>query len=387
MRIALVAPPWIELPPPGYGGVEATVAALVTELVRRGHDVEVVTVGSSRLESAATHAAYPHRQYEEIFRPLYDNVAIPLTHLLLARKVIAERGPFDLVHDHNHLLGPSVLASASGAPPVLHTLHGPFLTGAPGETPANLPLYGLLAEQPGLWFNGISHAQLAGAPAALRPRILGVVHNGLDVDRLPLGSGPRTAFLAMGRFSPEKGHAVSARVCAAAGLPLRIAGSVGPLHTPGEVAAAAADPTGPHRHNRELRYFVERVAPFLRPHGPVEYLGGLCGPAKFAVLAASRALLLPLGWEEPFGLVAVEALGCGTPVIAYRRGALPEIVDDGVTGFLVDDEAGMAAACARIGEIDPAACREVARTRFGASAMADLYLRLYEAVAGARRAA
>src|SRR4051812_9423835 len=155
MRIALVAPPWIELPPPGYGGVEAAVSALAEELVCRGHDVDVVTVASSRLAGATPWALYGERRYEEIFRPLYENVAIPLAHLLLARKVITERGPFDVVHDHNYLLGPGVLGPAAGLPPILHTLHGPFLDDVPGEPAGNRPLYDLLAELPGLWFNGI----------------------------------------------------------------------------------------------------------------------------------------------------------------------------------------------------------------------------------------
>jgi glycosyltransferase involved in cell wall biosynthesis len=385
MRLAVVASPWIELPPAGYGGVEATVSALVAELTGRGHDVEVVTVGSSTLDRAAAHSLYADRQYEEIFRPLYENVAIPLGHLLLARRVIAERGPFDVVHDHNYLLGPIILGSAAGGPPILHTLHGPFLPDVPGGPPSNLALYSLLAEEPGLWFNGISRAQMASAPESLLPRTVGVAHNGLDFDRVPLGTGRREAFLAMGRFSPEKGHAVSARVCAAAGLPLRLAGSVGPLHTREDVAAALADPESPHWRNRELRYFADEIRPLLCRDSGIEYLGALAAKEKYDVLGSSRALLLPIDWEEPFGLVAIEAMACGTPVIAYARGALPEIIEDGVTGFVVRDADGLLDACGRVPEIDPATCRRVARERFGAEAMADRYLDLYERVIAAGR--
>lgn len=371
----MVAPPWVRLPPGGYGGVEGTVHALVVELMRCGHDVEVVTVGASSVPALA-HWVHADDQYARIFDALYDNVAIPLSHLLLARQLIEVEGRFDVVHDHNYLLGPAVLGPSSRRPPLLHTVHGPFIpSGAEGPA-TNVAVYELLADDEQLAFNAISSAQLAAAPIALRPRMTGVVHNGIDVDP-PGADGPRRKVVTLARFSPEKGHDVAARVCALGGHELVMAGSVGPLDTPQAVAEALAEPGGPWRQHRELRHFDEDVRPQLVP-GRIDFVGAMRDRAKLRLLASARALLMPISWEEPFGLAAVEALACGTPVIGFRRGALPEIVDDGVTGFLVDDEAALATALDRVGELDPADCRRAACERFSAAAMARGYVQLYE---------
>lgn len=371
----MVAPPWVRLPPCGYGGVEGTVHALVGELVRGGHDVEVVTVGSS-VAPAPTHWVHADDQYARIFDPLYDNVAIPLSHLLLARRLVEVQGRFDVVHDHNYLLGPAVLGPSSRRPPLLHTVHGPFIRPGANGPAANVGVYEGLAFDERLGFNAISCTQLAAAPEALRPRMTGVVHNGIDVDP-PGADGPRRKVVTLARFSPEKGHDVAARVCALGGHELVMAGSVGPLDTPQAVADALDDPASPCRRNRELRHFDEDVRPQLI-RGRIEFVGAQRGPAKLRLLASARALLMPISWDEPFGLAAVEALACGTPVIGFRRGALPEIVDDGVTGFLVDDEASLATALDRVVELDPADCRRAASERFSAAAMARGYVQLYE---------
>ena len=386
LRIAMVAPPWLTVPPDGYGGVETMLHSLVVELVRLGHDVEIFSVGDSNVP-VRNHWLFEHAEYDEIFRSLYDNVAIPVSHLLMAKRRIAS-DDFDIVHDHNYLLGPAVLTFDASGPPTLHTLHGPFFPPSADGPAPNIAVYELLADQPNLWFNGISAAQLVSMPSVLRRRSLGVVHHGIKIERQYLDGTPRDGFLTLARFVPEKGHDVAARVCAAGSHRLALAGSVGALDTAAAVEAALRD-TRPRDagEERELRYFAEEVAPHLVP-GRVEYVGAVRGETKRRLLCGSKALLMPIDWEEPFGVAAIEALACGTPVVAFRRGALREIVDHGVTGFLVSNDDEFATALAEIDEIDPEACRRAASERFSATAMARHYIDLYRQVlVGSRRTA
>jgi glycosyltransferase involved in cell wall biosynthesis len=376
----MVAPPWIRLPPVGYGGVEFILSSLVEELTKLGHTVDVFTVGDSVVPRATLHWQFPVGQYQHIFDPLYDVAAIPIAHLLMARRIIGEHGGFDLVHDHNYLLGPAVLAHGnSTSPPVLHTLHGPFYGPSANGPASNLEAYCEFAHDCRLWFNGVSRAQLRSAPALLIPKLLGVVHNSLDLLNYPFSREPEDFFLTLARFSPEKGHDVAARLCRQAGARLLMAGSIGNVSSSGELAAVLADPTSPHWLNRELRHFHADVRPHLEP-GLVEYVGAAHGDDKIALLRRSRALLLPIDWEEPFGVAAVEAMACGTPVVAFARGALPELIEHGVNGFLAETEAEFLACMKLVDEIDPSRCRALAEERFSAVMMASKYVEIYEKV-------
>jgi glycosyltransferase involved in cell wall biosynthesis len=339
--------------------------------------VALFTVGESAVPGADIHWVHPKGRYERIFDPFYDVTAVPISHLLMAKRII-DRGGFDIVHDHNYLIGPAILADPDGAP-ILHTLHGPFIEPSPSGPASNMEAYSELARLPQTWFNGISEAQLRAAPPALAPKLIGVVHNALDLGAYPLRETSGRYFLTLARFSPEKGHATAARICRAAGERLIMAGAVGAISSPGELAAALDDPSSPHWRNRELRHFHDDVEPLLEP-GVVEYIGPVHGSEKLALLRESRALLMPIDWEEPFGVAAVEAMACGVPVIAFARGALPELVEPGVTGFLARTESDVIASMARADEIDPKQCRAVTEERFSVETMTRGYLEAYAKV-------
>ena len=380
LHIAMIAPPWIRLPPVGYGGVEFILNNLVEELIKLGHAVDVFSVGDSVIPDAKLHWKFPTGQYQHIFDPLYDIAAVPVAHLLKARRIVREHGGFDLVHDHNYLLGPAVLGHLDRTgPPILHTLHGPFFGPSANGPASNLEAYCEFAHSGRLWFNGVSQAQLQFAPNSLIPKLVGVVHNSLNLHNYPFSRDPEDFFLTLARFSPEKGHDVAARLCRQMGAKLLMAGSIGNVASSGELAAALSDPVSPHWHNREFRHFHDDVCPHL-DHGRVEYVGAVHGAGKIDLLRRSKALLLPINWEEPFGVVAVEAMACGTPVVGFARGALPELIEHGVNGFLAETEAEFLALMARVDEIDPRRCRALAEKRFSAALMASKYVAIYEKI-------
>jgi glycosyltransferase involved in cell wall biosynthesis len=172
---------------------------------------------------------------------------------------------------------------------------------------------------------------------------------------------------------------VAARICTELGVPLIMAGPVAGVGAPPELAAALADPASPLRGYGDVRHYLDAVQPF-EDGERIRWVGTVGGPAKDELVGRARALLMPISWEEPGATAAIEALACGTPVIATRRGALPEIVEHGRTGFLADDDSEFAQLMLRAGEIDPAACRRSVAERFSAGAMAEGYLRLYREV-------
>ena len=256
----------------------------------------------------------------------------------------------DVVHDHT-LLGPQI-AATTGDARVVTTNHGEF-------TGVRLDLYSRIADR--IPIIAISHAQADAAPDL---KIARVIHHGLDIDRYPAGLGDGGYFLFLGRMAPEKGVHRAARVAREAGVRLLI-------------AAKMSEPA-------EHRYFQEEVEPFLDQN--VEYVGEVGKREKLALLAGARALVNPIRWAEPFGLVMIEALACGTPVLAFAEGAAPEIVDHGVTGFLCRDETDLKARLDQVGTLDRDACRSVARSRFSTERMVRDHLELFTAVCAGRLA-
>ena len=338
LRIGVLAPPWFRVPPTAYGGIEQVVGSLVDGLVERGHAVTVFASGDSvtRARLRSVYAVAPSDRL--------GDEAVLLRHVLACYR---RAGEFDVIHDHCGAAGLSLAASCPI--PVVHTVHG-ALDGEVGEIYS-----GVQAVAPGSRLVSLSLSQRRA-----RPDLDWVANcpNGIDFSRYPLKRrhGGYLAFL--GRMGADKGCHRAIEVAREAGLPLRI-------------AAKCREPL-------ERRYFRESVRPRLGDG--VEYLGEVGLAEKVALLQGARALLFPIAWEEPFGLAMIEAMACGTPVIATRRGAVPEVVDDGVTGVLVDDHHQMPAALAGVDVLDPRAIRERALERFSDVGMISRYERIYRTV-------
>lgn len=343
LRIAMLAPPWIAVPPPGYGGVESVVDALTEALVRRGHAVTLFCAPGSK-SSAKVMPLLGVAHPDEIERSLYEADHVARAFELIDGTTGSDR--FDLVHDH---CGFTSLAMADRLlTPLVHTLHGPF-TAQTGAFYARHGHKGALV--------AISRAQLAGAPAGLRP--LAVIPNPIAVKDWPLGEEKDDYLLWVGRMTEGKGPHRAIEAARLAGRPLVLAGVV----QPGQRA-----------------YFEREVAPHVDGKA-VRFVGEVSGARKHSLFARASALLMPIRWEEPFGMVMIEALASGTPVIAFDEGAVPEVIVDGKTGFIVADEAAMAAAVTHLAHISPADCRAWVVDNCDVDAVAAAYESAYRAVA------
>lgn len=384
LRVAMIAPPWLALPIQGYGGIELMLESLIKGLTELG--VEVVVFGNSarKLRRIETRALYKTEQYPDIHRPLYESLPILGAHLQFALNAIRADGGFDIIHDHNGFFGPQLLAWAShdrSLPPMVHTHHGPpFSTAsmlAQGQ-PDNRPYWQQLAEHMGrLYIIGISDALLADAPAALRPHILPTVYNAVRMTDFPFVAQKRNYFITLARFSRDKGQHVAAGICAKRGYRLRMAGTVAGIASGPKLLFELANPLSPYRGMADFKYYSDYVLPFTLRHPKITFSGNLSGPRKMRFVSEAKALLFPIDWEEPFGMAVIEAMACGTPVVAMNRGAMPEIIEHGVTGFLANDETEFAAYMERVGDIDPAACRASVAERFSAETMAQAYIDRY----------
>lgn len=334
LRIAMVAPPWYELPPRGYGGIEAMVSDLTTALVRRGHQVTLIGAGRAKTPAAFV-GTYPEPPSSRIGEPLPEVV-----HAAAAAAALADLD-VDIVHDHS-LAGP--LTAASRTTPTLVTVHG-TIDGELGE------YYRRLGETVSL--AGISAAQRRSAPGL---NWAGVVHNAVDAATFPYREDKEDWLLWLGRFSPDKGAHLAVEAARATGRRIVLAGKL----------------TEPSEHD----YFSRVVEPLLGPDA--EYVGEADAARKRDLLARARCLVFPIQWEEPFGMVMIEAMACGTPVVTLRRGAAPEVVADGVTGFVRTSPAELPDAIERAGGLDPRACRAHVERHFDVSVMAEGYELLYQ---------
>jgi glycosyltransferase involved in cell wall biosynthesis len=334
VRIALVSTPFVAVPPRAYGGTELVVDALAHGLLRAGHDVTVFATGDSR--APGLRALFD----EPVWPP---HAHIELLHCRFAAREIA-RGDFDVAHAH--LAG--LLAFADDLPsPMVYTVHHA----------ADLAMARFYAAAPPVPQIAISARQAA----LLSPAPGHVVHHGLEPGMYPTcGDGGESA-LFLGRLSWVKAPDLAVQAARLAGAPIVVAGRQHPT-----------DPAPDGWRERALE-------PALREPG-VQWVGAADLAAKRQLFASSRALLVPLRWEEPFGLVMIEALLAGCPVIAFARGAAPEIVEEGVTGSLVEDVDAMAAALSRADGFDRAAIQAAARRRFSSDRMAAGYLGVYRDV-------
>jgi glycosyltransferase involved in cell wall biosynthesis len=342
VRIAQVCPPWISVPPKGYGGIEWVVSLLADGLVDAGHDVTLFASGDSE-----TKAKLEYVFEEAPGSAAINDIALDATHSMFAMRDVADR--FDVVHVHSPF---SALASAVETEiPAVHTLHGSF-------TPTMRRLYDMVADR--AWFVAISEAQRRFHEGL---RYAGVVYNGIDLDRYPFRDQKQDYVLFLGRAAPEKGwlRAVEAAKLARVRL---------------ISAVKVVDPA-------EEEEWERHVKPAL-PDGS-EVLGEIPREVKAGLVANARAVLFPIDWDEPFGLVMTEAMACGTPVIATPRGSVPEVIADGETGFIVSVENYAEEATdrlARLDEISPLACRDRVDRLFDKEAMVEGYERIFDEVAG-----
>lgn len=370
MTVLMNAGPWLSVPPPGYGGIENVVAALVPELRRRGVRVLLASVGRSTLPVDEHISVYPDGQFAVLQRPYNQVMGVAAAHLQRVVSELRRRDDVLLVHDHQEAFGPTVLgALGAEMPPVLHTLHW--------DLRKHPELYGAIEGGGRMWVNGVSFNQMTTAPAALRALSVGHVHLATPLaDRADEQPTPPKAghLVVLGRVTPYKGQHIAARIAHRLGRDLVLAGPVGPCHRPDDLATA--DDTNP-----DVRYWREQVEPLVDGRR-VRWVGTVHGHERDELVATADATLFPIDWEEPGGTAVVESLALGTPVVGYSRGCLPELVEHGRTGLLVTpaDEDDLAAAVTEASGIDPAECRREAARRFTPAAMAEKYLRLYDRV-------
>ncbi len=349
MKIAQISPLWERVPPPGYGGTEAVVHALTEGLVAHGHEVVLFASGDS-LTTAELRAAFPRslRTAGDIADPRpYD--------WLHVASALAEAGEFDIIHNH---AGELAMAMSHLVPtPMLTTMHC-LIT----------PDTRIVWEHYTGFYNTVSRASRRTIPEGItRGNYVGAVYNGIDTASFPFQANKEDHLLFLSRIAPEKGAHLAIAVARKLGLPLLMAGKVDRV---------------------DRRYFQEAIEPLIDGE-QMRYVGEVSREQAKELFAAARALLLPIVWEEPFGLVMPEAMATGTPVIAFRRGAAPELVVDGETGFLVHDVDEMAAAVRKLDRIDPLRCRQHVEENFDTARMVEAYVATYERVllqAGSRRA-
>jgi glycosyltransferase involved in cell wall biosynthesis len=340
MRIALIAPLYEAVPPKLYGGTERVVSFLTEELVALGHDVTLFASGDS-VTRAELHPAWPQALRLD---PLIRDQLAP--NLLLLEAVHRRADEFDVMHFHMDYL-PFSLFSRQPTPFVT-TLHGRL------DLPELKPMFNAFPRVP---LVSISDNQRRPLPDA---NYVGTVYHGLPAGLLTPVSGIKVEYLAfLGRIAPEKGPDAAIRIARACGIPLKIAAKV-------DVA--------------DRVYFETVIRPMLA-EGGVEMVGEISDARKPAFLAGAVALLMPIAWPEPFGLVMIEAMACGTPTIAFNRGSVPEIIDDGVTGIIVENEAGAIAAVSRVARLSRRKVRAVFADRFTARRMAQDYVAIYRNVA------
>lgn len=337
MKIAQIAPLFESVPPKLYGGTERVVSFLTEELVRRGHQVTLFASGDS-VTSAELVAGC-----DQAFR-LNKTIRYALPHQLIALDQVMQRADeFDILHFHIELMHfPHVRNFRHRT---VTTLHGPV------DQPDLKIFFDAFAGTPLVAISADQSADLPGHSLA------GVVYNGLPKDLLPFKYPRPGGYLAfLGRISPDKGPERAIEIAAKAGLPLKIAAKID-----------AAD----------QQYWDQVIEPMVRAHPNVEYVGEVTEAQKAEFLGQALGLIFPILWREPFGLVMIEAMACGTPVVAWRHGAVPEVVEEGISGHVVDNIDDAVAAVRRLAGFDRAVVRRAFERRFTAAHMAEGYLEIY----------
>ena len=342
MRIAEIAPPWVSVPPPSYGGIELVVALVADGLVDRGHDVTLFASGGSRTKGRLVSPLAESPALADMGLSVTDDTIHTLSAYLHA-------GEFDVIHDHSGL-GPAFGAMLHGNPPVVRTLHGPWSDEARrfhAALDGRVHLVAISKSQAGL------NTDLAYA---------GVVYNGLDLAAYPFREDKDDYLLFLGRCNPEKGPEIAVEVAKRAGKHLKM-------------VVKRAEPA-------EIRYWERMVEPRLT--GDEDITFDVSHAEKVDLLGRAQATLCTIQWAEPFGLVMIESMACGTPVIVPPMGAAPELVVDGVSGFIRTEVDDMVEAVGQLGMLSPAACRARVADNFTAEVMVSGYERIFEQVLAGR---
>ena len=340
LRVGLIAPPWAEVPPIGYGGTEAVIDQLARGLDRAGTDVVLFTVGDST-------CPVPRGYILDHAEGMRIGSCVPeLQHVLAAYDFMRESA-VDVIHDHT--IGGPVLAATPGFSdiPVVTTNHGPFngeLNDLYRRISTKMAVVAISADQ---------------ASRAKGVKIARIIHHGLEPEAFPVGDGGGGYLLFLGRMAPEKGAHRAIRIANATGKRLIIAAKM--------------------REESEHNYFKTHIQEHLNER--IEYVGEVAGQQKLDLMGGAEALVNPIRWPEPFGLVMIEAMACGTPVMAFRSGAAPEIVTDGVNGFLGNHEDELIEGVKRVSEIDRAQTRASVEARFTTDRMTSDHIDLYSKLA------
>jgi glycosyltransferase involved in cell wall biosynthesis len=345
MRIAQIAPLHEAVPPKLYGGTERVVSYLTEELVALGHDVTLFASGDS-VTSARLHAVWPRAL--RLDPAIRDPIA---PHMLLMEEVRRRADDFDVLHFHMDYWPFSLFGRQKT--PFVTTLHGRL------DLPELQPVFNTFPHAPVV---SISDSQRRPLPQA---NFVETVLHGLP-ERLLTPVPAEQSYLAfLGRIAPEKGPDRAIRIARACGMKLKMAAKVDRV---------------------DEQYFQTVIRPMMDGRDDVELIGEIGEPEKPAFLSGAHALLMPIDWPEPFGLVMIEAMACGTPVIAFNRGSVPEVMEDGVTGYIVEDVTGAVAAVGRLDRLSRARVRQRFEERFTARRMAEDYLAVYRSLAAEGRA-
>jgi glycosyltransferase involved in cell wall biosynthesis len=335
MRIAQIAPLEESVPPRLYGGTERVIAWLTEELVQLGHEVTLFASADSQT-TATLIPVWSHAC--RLGRPRSNPI---VAQTALVETVARHAQNFDLMHWHTECLHLPLCSRLSV--PSVTTLHGRL------DLPGLPEALGYFPHAPFISISNNQQAPLANV------KWLGTVYHGLPPNSLQASFEPGNYLAFLGRLAPEKGPETAIRLAKRAGMSLRIAAKL---------------------PRTERSYFEQRLRPLMGNDG-IQFIGEITGRSKEKFLAEAAALLFPIEWPEPFGLVMIEAMACGTPVIAFRRGAVPEVIEDGVTGFIVENEAEALRAIERLPELDRRAVRNGFERRFSARRMAQDYVRYY----------
>jgi len=345
MRIAQVAPLCEGVPPKHYGGTERIVSYLTEELVRQGHDVTLFASGDSKTLAKLVPCC-------DTALRLNPSTMDPLPyHVMMVEQVRQQAHEFDILHFHVDYLHAPLVRQLSR--PALTTHHGRL------DSPDLARFYGMFHDMPLVSISKDQRGYLRQA------HWIGTVHHGLPCDLLPFQPAPRGGYLAfLGRISPEKRPDLAIEIAAKAGVPLKIAAKVDRV---------------------DQAYWDEKIQPMVRAHSNVQFIGEIDEGEKAELLGNATALLFPIDWPEPFGLVMIEAMACGTPVIALRRGSVSEIVEEGISGLIVDNVEQAVAAVCRVAELDRAKVRAAFERRFAVERMAKDYVDVYRRLVASRR--